>query len=107
MQSMNMDSSSSPVHSHLSPMIFYRVKPMPSPRSADQGGSNSFSNESQSSSTHPSHSSRTRRTRLNHSSRININSSLLPKSSIRTDINKPLTGIQFPFQSPLFTVKSV
>ncbi|KAM6596551.1 hypothetical protein CsatA_007075 [Cannabis sativa] len=102
-----MDSSSSPVRSHLSPMIFHRVKPMPSPRSADQGGSNSSSNESQSSSTHSSHSSRTRRTRLNHSSRININSGLLPKSSIRTDINKPLTGIQFPFQSPLFTVKSV
>ncbi|KAM6567239.1 hypothetical protein CsatA_026367 [Cannabis sativa] len=92
MHSMNKSSSSFPVCSHLIPGRFHKVKPMPSSRSLDHGGSDSSSTETQNSSTHPSHVSRPPQKIPNHSSRIIIYSGLLPKPSIRTELNETLTG---------------
>uniref|UniRef100_A0A803NLT7 DUF4283 domain-containing protein n=1 Tax=Cannabis sativa TaxID=3483 RepID=A0A803NLT7_CANSA len=104
---MNRGSSSFPACSHQLSAHFHTVKPMPSSRSLDHGGSDSSSTETQNSSTHLSHASRPPQQIPNHSSRIIIYSGLLPNPSSRTVLNETLTCIDFPLQFSLFTVKSL
>uniref|UniRef100_A0A803PJL3 Zinc knuckle CX2CX4HX4C domain-containing protein n=1 Tax=Cannabis sativa TaxID=3483 RepID=A0A803PJL3_CANSA len=103
---MNTTLSSSSERSHSAPKLSQPVEPMPSPRSFDQGGSDSSSTETQGSSTRPSRSSRCRQIQPNHPSRIKNNSGQPPQASIRTCINQSLTGIECFFPILLFTVKS-
>uniref|UniRef100_A0A803PA31 Reverse transcriptase n=1 Tax=Cannabis sativa TaxID=3483 RepID=A0A803PA31_CANSA len=103
---MNTTLSSSPKSSHSAPKLSQPVEPMPSPRSFDQGGSDSSSIETQGSSTRPSRSSRCRQIQPNHPSRINNNSGQPPQALIRTCIKQSLTGIECFFPILLFTVKS-
>uniref|UniRef100_A0A803PZ02 CCHC-type domain-containing protein n=1 Tax=Cannabis sativa TaxID=3483 RepID=A0A803PZ02_CANSA len=103
---MNKVSSPFPVSSHFLTSRFHMVKPLPSSRSHDHGGSDLSSTESQGSSSLPSRVDVISLIQPNHPNRISNNSGHLPILQIRTDINEALTSIEFLFQKSQFTVKS-